>query len=307
MPELPEVEVAARNLRRWGQGRRIRAAWADARAKRIFRPANPATARQLAGARMDGIQRIGKNLLLTLQGGPGASRANRSGARETSAAALDPQFGLWSHLGMTGKWVRRRSGDPRPPHARVDLTLDDGSRLVYVDPRMFGRLRWVPGARFDAVAELRALGSDPLTDGIEAPRLAERLAVLPARLAIKVALLDQSLLAGVGNIQACEALFRARIDPRRPAATLGRVEVGRLRRGILASIAHTLEALADPSSGGVADADSDIRYVEDDRGDNPFLVYARAGQRCTRCKRARIERVVQAGRATFYCPYCQRA
>ena len=210
MPELPEVEVAARNLRRWGQGRRIRAVWADARATRIFRPANPAaTVRRLAGARIDGIRRVGKNLLLTLQG-PGASPGTRAGAR-----------------------------------------------------------------------------------------LAERLARLPARLPIKVALLDQSLLAGVGNIQASEALFRARIDPRRPAATLGRAEVGRLRRGILASIAHTLEALAS--------GDSDIRYVEEDRNDNPFLVYARAGQLCTRCKRAQIERVVQAQRATFYCPYCQRA
>jgi formamidopyrimidine-DNA glycosylase len=281
MPELPEVEIAARNLRRWGQGHRIGAAWADARAKRIFRPASPATARRLAGARIDGIRRVGKNLLVTLQA-PGR-----------------PPLGLWSHLGMTGKWVRRRSGDPRPPHARVDLTLDDGSRLVYVDPRMFGRLRWVPGAAFDAVAELRALGPDPLTDGIDAPRLAERLAALPARLPIKVALLDQSLLAGVGNIQASEALFRARIDPRRPAATLGRVEVGRLRRGILASIAHTLETLGS--------GDSDIRYVEEDRSDNPFWVYDRAGELCLRCKRARIERLVQAQRATFYCPYCQRS
>jgi len=298
MPELPEVEVAARNLRRWGQGRRIRAVWADARATRIFRPANPAaTVRRLAGARIDGIRRVGKNLLLTLQG-PGASPGTRAGARRASAATRIEPLGLWSHLGMTGKWVRRRPDDPRPPHARVDLTLDDGSRLVYLDPRMFGRLRWVPGARFDALDELSALGPDPVTDGIEAPRLAERLAGLPARLPIKVALLDQSLLAGVGNIQASEALFRARIDPRRPAATLSRAEVGRLRRGILASIAHTLEALAS--------GDSDIRYVEEDRNDNPFLVYARAGQLCTRCKRAQIERVVQAQRATFCCPYCQR-
>jgi formamidopyrimidine-DNA glycosylase len=214
-----------------------------------------------------------------------------------AASSVEP-IGLWSHLGMTGKWVRRLSDDPRPPHARVDLTLDDGSRLVYVDPRMFGRLRWVPGARFDAVAELRALGPDPLTDGIEAPRLAERLAGLPARLPIKVALLDQSLLAGVGNIQASEALFRARIDPRRPAASLSRAEVGRLRRGILASIAHTLETLAS--------GDADIRYVEEDRSENPFLVYDRAGQVCPRCKRARIVRVVQAGRATFFCSNCQR-
>jgi formamidopyrimidine-DNA glycosylase len=311
MPELPEVEIAARNLWRWGQGHRIRAVWTDARAKRIFRPASPATARRLAGARLDGIRRVGKNLLLTLQG-PRASRAARAGTRVASAAASSVEpIGLWSHLGMTGKWVRRLCGDARPPHARVDLTLDDGSRLVYVDPRMFGRLRWVPGARFDTVAELHALGPDPLTDGIDAARLAERLGGLPARLPIKVALLDQSLLAGVGNIQASEALFRARIDPRRPAATLSRAEVGRLRRGILASIAHTLEALAvassdAPSSGG-AGSDSDIRYVEEDRSENPFLVYDRAGQVCPRSSRARIVRVVQAGRATFYCPHCQRA
>lgn len=288
MPELPEVEIAARNLRRWGGGRLIRAVWADPRAKRVFRPwATAAVARSLTGARIGAVRRIGKNLLVTL--GRGAAKSAR-------------QVGLWSHLGMTGKWVLRQPGDPRPSHARMELTLDDESRLLYLDPRMFGRLRWVPDAHFDEIPELAALGPDPLVDGIEVRALADRLSRV--RRPIKVALLDQSVLAGVGNIQASEALFRARIDPRRPASSLSRAEVGRLRKGILASIAFTLDALSDSDS-----EDGDIHYVEEDRTRNPFLVYDRAGEACPRSRGAgapAIVRIVQAGRATFFCPDCQR-
>ena len=282
MPELPEVEVAARNLRRWAVGRHVRATEADRRAARIFRPAAARGLARLRGARVDEVRRVGKNLLLTL------------------TPARGERLGVWSHLGMTGKWVRRRASDPPLPSRRLSLLLDDGSRLDYVDMRMFGRFRLVPGARFEQLPDLAALGPDPLNDGVDAERLFQRLSRV--RLPIKVALLDQTVLAGVGNIQASEALFRARIDPRRPARSLSRAEVGRVAAGVRASIAFTLKSFAKTGADG---GDADIAYVEED-APNPFRVYGRAGSRCPRCKRADIVRIVQAQRSTFFCPNCQK-
>jgi len=282
MPELPEVEVAARNLRRWAVGRRVRATDTDRRAARIFRPAAARTLARLRGARIDEVRRIGKNLLLTL------------------TPVRGEHLGVWSHLGMTGKWVRRRAGDPPLPSRRLSLALDDGTRLDYVDMRMFGRFRLVPGARFDQVPDLAALGPDPLNDGVDAGRLFQRLQRV--RLPIKVALLDQTVLAGVGNIQASEALFRAKIDPRRPARSLSRAEVGRVAAGVRASIAFTLKAFAKTGADG---GDADIAYVEED-APNPFRIYGRPGTRCPRCKRADVVRIVQAQRSTFFCPNCQK-
>ncbi len=274
MPELPEVEFAARCLRRWARGRCVEAVRLDPRATRIFRPATPAAfARALRGARIEDVRRIGKHLLVTLE---------RGGA----------PLGLLSHLGMTGKWLRGPDGAAPPRHTRARLRLDDGRVLHYQDLRLFGRLRLVPGARFEDVPELAALGPDPLAEGIDVARLAAALA--RTRLPVKVKLLDQRLLPGVGNIHAGEACFRARIDPRRPARSLTRAEVKRLAGGILASFHLTLDAERGP----------EITYVEEG-GANPFLVYAREGERCPRCGREAIRRVVQAGRSTFFCPRCQ--
>jgi len=295
MPELPEVEVAARNLRRWGVGRRVSGTTADPRAARIFRPATARALARLSGARLDEVRRIGKNLLL------------KFGPADKRKAA--PPLGVWSHLGMTGKWVLRRAGDPAPASRRLSLALDDGRRLDYVDLRMFGRFRLVPGARFDEIPDLAALGPDPLADGVDVRRLGERLARVA--LPIKVALLDQTVLAGVGNIQASESLFRARLDPRRPARSLSPAELKRLARGIRDSIAFTLESFAKTGAEG---DDADIAYVEEN-APNPFLVYGRAGEPCPghqrnkkagkQGKQGTIVRIVQAGRATFYCPDCQ--
>ena len=285
MPELPEVEVAARNLRRWAGGKTVRAVHADKRAARLFRPATVKTVEGLAGARVEEIRRIGKNLLLTL----------------TAGGRPGPRVGVWSHLGMTGKWLRRAGKDPAPPATRVEIELVGGVRLCYVDRRMFGRFQIVPGARFDRLPEIAALGPDPLIDGIDVRALAARLARVKAP--IKVALLDQTLLAGVGNIQASESLFRARIDPRRPARSLSAAEVKRLATAIRASIDFTLKSF---DAAGADGGDADIGYVEERSAPNPFLVYGRAGERCpgspAKSKADVIVRIVQAGRATFYCP-----
>jgi formamidopyrimidine-DNA glycosylase len=281
MPELPEVEVAARNLRRWTEGRRVRAVAAGATA--IARDAGPDGLASLVGARFTGVDRVGKHLLLRL--GRGAGRG-----REV--------IGLWSHLGMTGKWVRRARGSEPPRFSHARLVLDDGATLHYCDLRRFGRLRLVPGARFEDVPTLAALGPDPLRDGVDAVRLHARLARVG--LPIKVALLDQTILAGVGNIQASEACFRARLDPRRPARALTRPELGRLARGLRASIDFTLARFAED---GADAGDGAIVYVEEDRKSNPFLVYGRAALPCPRC-RAPIKRIVQATRSTFFCEAC---
>jgi formamidopyrimidine-DNA glycosylase len=281
VPELPEVEVAARNLRRWTKGRRVRGV--EAAVTSIVSAAGPLGLAPLVGARVRGVERVGKHLLVTL-----------TRRRET--------LGLWSHLGMTGKWVRRARGADAPRFSHARLVLDDGSTLHYCDPRRLGRLRLVPDARFDERPSLAALGPDPLRDGVDAARLHARLARVS--LPIKTALLDQKILAGVGNIQASESLFRAKLDPRRPARALTRGEVGRLARAILASIAFTLARFAESRAD---EGDGDIVYVEENRKLNPFLVYGRATLPCPRCKRGVIERLVQAGRSTFLCETCLAA
>jgi len=303
MPELPEVEIAARNLRAWTKGRAIEAVDVDKAARYVFRPAAPAKfARALAGARFESIRRIGKNLLVSLE----KERA---------------PIGLLAHLGMTGKWLlrdgvwraagqpdeaaRERAGDRGAPHralrqdawprfSRARFRLDDGSVLHFCDMRLFGRLRIVPGARFDDVPEVAALGPDPLEAGIDRDRLHGALA--RSKLPVKVRIMDQSLLPGVGNIQASEALFRARIDPRRKSSSIPRREAGAIAAAVLASIRESIAEQEGP----------EITYVEEPGSENPFRVYGREGERCPRCRKAAIVRVVQAARSTFFCPRCQR-
>ena len=279
MPELPEVEWGARQLRRWLGGRLLVAVRADPAARRLFRPGHPAGfARALTGARVEQVDRHGKQLLLTLRGGGGG-------------AGL---LGVNAHLGMTGEWVALPGGEPAPRHARLSLTLDDGRRVHYLDPRMFGRLRLVPEARFDRWPDLAALGPDPMAARIDLPRLAARLGA--TRRAVKVALLDQSLLAGVGNIHASEACWRARLDPRRRGGSLRPAEVARLARAIRASLRFGLAGLDAP----------EIEYLEEG-GANPFHVYGREGARCRHpgCGGA-VERLVQAQRSTYCCRRCQK-
>jgi formamidopyrimidine-DNA glycosylase len=274
MPELAEVEIAARNLRRWTAGRRVEAVETDPRAKRIFRPSTPRTfSAALTGARLGEIRRLGKNLLVSLQ---------KDGV----------PVGLLSHLGMTGKWLLRDGAEEPPRFSRARFRLDGGEVLHYADMRLFGRLRVVPGARFDAMPDLAALGPDPLEAGIDEDRLAKALA--RSRVPVKVRIMDQRVVPGIGNIYAGEACFRARIDPRRPARDLSRAEVQRLAGAIL-----------DAFRDGIARQESpEIEYVEEG-GENPFLVYGREGEPCPR-GRGKIRRIVQAGRSTFFCPGWQK-
>ncbi len=268
MPELPEVEIASRQLRSWLSGRRIAAARASM--SRVIRGQAPARFAGLAGHRLQGIDRVGKWMLLSFDGGEG----------------------LLSHLGMTGKWIRRRLADPPPSHVRATLELSDGHAVDYRDPRLFGRLVRGKADELRRQKSWRALGPDPLP-GIDVERLHGVLS--RTRRSLKEALMDQRTLAGLGNIHVGEALHRAGLDPRRPAATMTPADTERLADAVRDSLRF---ALAEEDSG-----DEPITYVEEG-GENVFLVYDRAGLPCATCGTP-IERVVQGGRSTYFCPVCQ--
>ena len=267
MPELPEVEIASRQLRAWAKGRRIVPAKAER--SRVIRGQSPQRFAQLAGHRLEEVERSGKWMLLRLDGGEG----------------------LLSHLGMTGKWIRRSRDAAPPSHVRATLELEDGHVLDYRDPRLFGRLIRGSVEQLRKLPALAALGPDPLP-GVDTARLYE--ALRKTRRSLKEALMDQRTLAGLGNIQVSEALHRARLHPQRLGVSLSPDEVARLSSAIGEALRAALEGEDSPEP---------ITYVEEG-GENIFLVYDRAGEPCSNCGTS-IERIVQGGRSMYFCPHCQ--
>ena len=230
---------------------------------RVLHPAlrrrlKPTQLRALAGAQIARVERRGKHQLLHLEDG----RI------------------LHAHFRMNGDWKLAESGGELPRFARAVLDFDDGSSLVFVDSRALGTIDVHPaGAELDL-----GLGPDAADPEWTADQLAAALA--PRRGPIKPALLDQRLVAGLGNIYAAESLWRARISPFTPCNALSRTQVSALRKAIDAVIVRATGS----------------RYTDDDTV--MLDVYDREGLPCRRC-RTPIERVVQAGRSTFYCPHCQ--
>jgi formamidopyrimidine-DNA glycosylase len=264
MPELPDVELARRRLQDWMLGATIVSAKSADR--RILRPHPPSILkRSLLGRSVRAVERRGKWLRLR----------------------LDDGRNVYSHLGMTGRWLRREPDAPREQaeRVRIDLVRDDWPPISvrYVDPRRFGRLV-VTGKSFP---EWEALGPDPLIDGIRLRPLAQALA--STRRTVKEALMDQSLLAGVGNIVATEALWYGRIDPRSTGQALSYPDVKRIARGLRTAIRKEL-------------ADLEASYPEE--LPDAFRVYGRAGEPCPRC-RSPLSRIVLGGRSTTYCGRCQ--
>jgi formamidopyrimidine-DNA glycosylase len=205
---------------------------------------------------------------------------------------------LLAHLGMSGRIVIVPRSTAREPHTHAVLRLDSGDDLRYVDPRRFGALAVYPRGAVRASDELRALGPDPLGGGFTPAYLAGALAATRG-VAVKSFLLDQRRIAGLGNIYASEVLWVARIAPRRRANQVRGDEVARLHR-----------AVVDVLSAAVARRGTTLRdYVDagGEGGENQeFLaVYDRAGEPCGECG-ARVRRIVQGARSTFYCPRCQR-
>lgn len=183
---------------------------------------------------------------------------------------------------MSGDWSVSHGDTPLPRYARASIEFTDGSRVVLEDPRALATIDLHPA---DAVPEL-ALGPEPADAALTPARL--RASLASRRGAIKPVLLDQRVIAGLGNIYAAEALWRARLDPRAPAASLGPSDVARLLRAIRSVIERATGA----------------RYR--DAAASRLVVYAREGQPCRRCGTP-VARIVQAGRSTYLCPRCQRA
>jgi formamidopyrimidine-DNA glycosylase len=275
MPELPEVESIRRQLEPTLTGRRFeRVRIDDARLVRPYEPAEVAA--ELEGERVAAVERRGKYLVVRFESG----RV------------------LLIHLRMTGSLMRAPNGSlPDDLHRRAVVRLDDGSDVAYRDVRRFGT--WLLLEPGEAEPYLAArVGDEPLDTFFTAARLGERLA--GRRTSLKAALLDQRTLAGMGNIYADEALWRARLSPLRPAAGLDRNELRRLHRGIRAALEHGLARqgstlrdyrLPDGSGGSMQDE---------------FRVYGRRDEPCDRCGTT-IARTHVAGRTTWFCPTCQPA
>ena len=284
MPELPEVEILVRHLRPLLRGRTIRAV--EVRRPEVLQPTRPAEfKRRLIGARFLDVTRRGKYLLFQMR-----------------AKAARAEFTLLGHLGMTGRMYLAAKHLPLAKHAAVILDL--GARnYLYDDPRYFGRLTL-------DTRPLAKLGPEPWDDAFTTETFARQLKRY--RQAIKVKLLDQTLVAGVGNIYASEALHRAGLSPRRAARRLTMPEVARLRQAIRDVLAAAIAGGSTvPLNFGPGKSDGLFYYGRAGAGGKDYYherlsVYDRAGQPCLRCG-APIRRIVQAARSTFFCPRCQKS
>ena len=298
MPELPEVETVMRGLAAVLQGHRLTEV--EVRRADLRFPFPPGLARRIEGRRVLSFRRRAKYMLMRLEGGES----------------------LLIHLGMSGRMVARRTGEapaPRsgpqgavsdarghnaPPeaHEHMVLATDHGWRVGFVDPRRFGSVDLVPTEEEDAHRFLAGLGPEPLEDGFTPAVLAAALA--GKRTPIKAALLDQGVVAGLGNIYVCEALFRAGISPRRLAHTVAGARAERLVPAIKAVLAESIGA------GGSSLRDYVRADGEVGRFQERFAVYGREDEPCPACPGVPpcqgIRRIVQSGRSTFFCPRRQR-
>jgi formamidopyrimidine-DNA glycosylase len=275
MPELPEVETVRRGLALKISGRRI--VRADLRRPDLRQPLPPTLAAQLNGALIGALGRRGKYILIE----------------------LDEDGLLLLHLGMSGRLTVGPSGLPAALHDHVVLTLDDGTVIRFNDPRRFGLIDYV--RRVDAAQHplLAGLGPEPLEPGFDGTYL--RAALAGKLSSIKAALLNQRLVAGLGNIYACEALFRARLSPRRLAASIGRGRAERLAAAIKSVL---IEAIAAGGSSlrDYVQVDGALGYFQ-----HHWAVYGHEGGPCPGCDcDAGVRRIVQSGRSTFFCAKRQR-
>ena len=284
MPELPEVETVRRGLAPVLEGRRIAAA--EVRRADLRWPFPPRMAARLAGTRVLALRRRSKYLLADLDGG------------ET----------LIVHLGMSGRLLVSgaplgsfRLAVPTPQkHDHVVLDIEGGARITYNDVRRFGSMDLWPTPELDVHRLLAGLGPEPLGNAFNAAELGRRLAGRAT--SIKAALLDQRVVAGLGNIYVCEALWRAGISPLRLAGTLASREV----EDLVATVRAVLEDAIAAGGSSLRDyrrADGELGYFQ-----HAFSVYGRGGEPCARadCDGV-VARTVQAGRSSFHCPRCQPA
>ena len=281
MPELPEVETVMRGLQARLLGRVVISA---VMRRGDLRWAVPdGFAASLTGARVKDFARRGKYILMRLEGG-------------TS---------MLLHLGMSGRMNITQVGLAEPPpvlHEHLVLATNDGWRIAFVDPRRFGSLDLVPTAAEHTHRLLAGLGPEPLQPGFDAAYLSAALS--GRRTPIKAALLDQSVVAGLGNIYVCEALFRAGISPRRLAASVAGARTARLVPAIRATLTEAIAA-GGSSLRDYVQPSGELGYFQ-----HAWKVYGRYGQPCEHCPGgpacAGVSRIVQSGRSTFFCARTQR-
>ncbi|MBE7210159.1 MAG: bifunctional DNA-formamidopyrimidine glycosylase/DNA-(apurinic or apyrimidinic site) lyase [Gluconacetobacter diazotrophicus] len=291
MPELPEVETTMRGMRAHLQGHRI--VQAEVRRADLRWAVPPTLADRLRGARVEGFRRRAKYILMRLDGGDS----------------------VLIHLGMSGR-VRLDRMDPALPvgvlpHEHLVMETEEGCRFGLVDPRRFGSVDLVPTAREAEHRLLAGLGPEPLaaepagTEPAETVLTAAALAraLLNRRTSVKAVLLDQRVVAGLGNIYVCEALFRARIHPAR--------EAGAVRPDEVPVLLHAVRAVLQEA---IAAGGSSIRDYVQPSGELGFFqqrwrVYGKEGERCPECPGtptcSGVRRMVQAGRSSFFCPALQ--
>ena len=272
MPELPEVETIVRDLAGSVPGRTIRTV--EVLQPGLIEGESAADfADALTGRSIGGVTRRAKNIVVDLGGGDR----------------------LMVNLGMTGRLLVLNPGEAPPTHLGVRMRLDDGRDLLYADTRRFGRLWRIDEAGWGAFDG--RLGVEPLSEEFTATRLYEM--TRRSRVAVKTWLMDQARVVGVGNIYASEALFRARVDPRKPANDLSRQEVKRIRDATREVLQEAIDFRGTTFL--------DYRDASGNRGEfyDRLRVYDREGEPCTRCRRP-LRRIVQANRSTFLCERCQR-
>jgi formamidopyrimidine-DNA glycosylase len=274
MPELPEVETIARGLARRVTGDRIESVWLGAK-KEPLRSSPQEIVSVLDQSSVLGVRRVGKHIVFDLEKGMGGESKHPS---------------QWIiHLGMTGRVLVCDVQDPLAAHTHAVVKLVSGREIRFVDPRRFGRLS------VSSNAEFAAPGVEPLQVPLD-----QFIALFRGRKTpIKSALLNQSLLSGVGNIYADESLHRAGIRPRRRAASLTHEDLGRLHSALRKVLGEAIRlggsSISDYVGAGGEEGFFQLRH----------RVYGREGELCRTCK-ASIKRIVIAGRSSHYCPVCQR-
>jgi formamidopyrimidine-DNA glycosylase len=275
MPELPEVETIRRGLALRMTGRQI--VRADLRRPDLRRPFPPGLAERLDGARIGALSRRGKYILID----------------------LDDSGHLLLHLGMSGRITAGATNLPPEPHDHVVLSLDDGTVVRFNDPRRFGLLDYIERGMAAVHPLLAGLGPEPLEPGFDAAYLDRALA--SKMTPIKSALLDQRIVAGLGNIYVCEALYRAGVSPRRLAASVVGVRARRLVQAIREVLGEAIEA-GGSSLRDYVQANGELGYFQ-----HRWAVYGKEGQPCPGCTCAEgVRRISQAGRSTFFCAKRQR-
>lgn len=294
MPELPEVEHVVRALRRAVVGRTIIAS--EIKLPKLISPLSISSfKRKIKGSTITGVSRRGKFILIEVDS-DGVLPHGRASDKGSSARRAKPALVLAVHLRMTGAFLYLNADDELPKHAHAIFYFDNDRRLVFRDQRQFGVMKLVRASQLAALKGIAELAPEPFTDDFNYGYLKDILK--RSQRSLKTLLLDQTKVLGLGNIYAAEALFRARVNPFKPASQLSAQRVARLHE----AIKEVLEFAVAHIRGGF-NLEEGVSYGE--AFERFWQVYEREGEPCVKCG-ARIRRLTHGGRSTYWCPKCQR-